>query len=114
MRKGQGSLEYLLILAAILAIAVVVVVVAQSMLNPAKSSAEVTEDKFNCATAGIELLDYSEAYGGTGTVDAQYSGDTYTECTKGTVLSDPDASCKIGGGTYTLEVKGPSFCVIHN
>jgi hypothetical protein len=36
--KGQGTLEYLLILAAILAIAVVVVVVAQSILSPAPNT----------------------------------------------------------------------------
>ncbi len=113
MRKGQGSLEYLLILAAILAIAVVVVVVAQSMLNPATKSAEVTEDKFNCATAGIELVDYKEAYdGGTVNFDVQYSGDDYTSCALVTdetkTVTSPDATCDIGGGDYTLKVEKTS------
>ncbi|MBN3037244.1 MAG: hypothetical protein JW834_02250, partial [Candidatus Diapherotrites archaeon] len=54
-----GSLEYLLILAAVLAIAVVVVVVANQMLAPAQAAAGVSEDKYRASVEGIELEGYS-------------------------------------------------------
>ena len=40
-KKGQGSLEYLLILAAVLAIAVVVVVIAQNMISPGRERGDI-------------------------------------------------------------------------
>ncbi len=58
-RKGQGALEYLLILAAVLAIAVVVILVAHQVATPAQQSALVNEDKYSCAQAGIELVNYN-------------------------------------------------------
>lgn len=65
MKKGQGSLEYLLILAAILAIAVVVVLISSSLLAEPEEATAINEDKYSCAVAGIELIGYSEAYDGT-------------------------------------------------
>ena len=59
MRKGQGSLEYLLILAAILAIAVVVVVVANSLLSSPQQQTKIGEDKYACSLQGIELVAYT-------------------------------------------------------
>ena len=63
--KAQGSLEYLLILAAILAIAVVTVVVANQMLNPAETAAAIQQDKYVCGLQSIELIDYDKPYVGT-------------------------------------------------
>jgi len=59
MKKGQGSLEYLLILAAILAIAVVVVVVANSLLSSPQQQTKIGEDKYACSLQGIELVAYT-------------------------------------------------------
>jgi uncharacterized protein (UPF0333 family) len=106
MNKGQGSLEYLLILAAILAIAVVVVVVANSMLAPAKASGAVTEDKYNCGLSGIELKNYIAPYSGTATsVSIGYNGKTVACST--TVLTETAATCIIhqaSGTANTLTV----------
>ena len=65
MRKGQGSLEYLLILAAILAVAVVVVVVANSMLSAPQQQTEVQQEKYAAAMAGFELIGYDQMFAGT-------------------------------------------------
>ena len=60
MEKAQGSLEYLLILAAILAIAVVVVVIANAMLNPAIEAGDAGTDKYQCGLQQIALESYTE------------------------------------------------------
>ncbi|MFC2174998.1 class III signal peptide-containing protein [archaeon] len=62
MKRGQGSLEYLLILAAILAIGVVVVLVANSMLATPSGAAALQEDKYKLATQGFEVKGYDEAF----------------------------------------------------
>ncbi|MCD6522739.1 MAG: class III signal peptide-containing protein [Candidatus Diapherotrites archaeon] len=62
--KAQGSLEYLLILAAILAISAVVVIVANTMLAPGQASSSVTSDKYAASLKGIELVGYSQVYDG--------------------------------------------------
>ncbi len=63
--RGQGSLEYLLILAAVLAIAVVVILVANNIMNPARTGASIQMDKYSCSLEGIELLNYNSPYLGT-------------------------------------------------
>lgn len=62
--RSQGSLEYLLILAAILAIAVVVVVVANQVLRPAKSAVFLQEDNYKASLHGIEFIAYAKPYEG--------------------------------------------------
>ncbi|MFC2174882.1 class III signal peptide-containing protein [archaeon] len=68
MKRGQGSLEYLLILAAILAIGVVVVIVANSMLSAPSGQVGLQESKYECAIAGIELIGYHAVYQGATTI----------------------------------------------
>jgi len=63
-RKGQGALEYLLLLAAILVVAVVVILVMTNVQSKAGVK-EVSEDKYKCSLAGISLLDYEEPYDGS-------------------------------------------------
>lgn len=58
MPRGQGSLEYLLILAAILALAVIVVLIANMMLGSPRETNIVTQDKYNFAVRGAELRGY--------------------------------------------------------
>ena len=115
MKKGQGSLEYLLILAAILAIAVVVVVVANSLMSAPQTQAKVGEDQYKCSLQQIELISYSEV----GIInDVHYKG---IDCSPGTVTADKsDASCKLGdnknlyvsmnaaGNSCTYEKETPS------
>jgi len=60
MKRGQGSLEYLLILAAILAIAVVVVLVANAMLGQPSEAAAIQQDKYNLAIQGFEIKGYDK------------------------------------------------------
>jgi hypothetical protein len=106
MKKGQGSLEYLLILAAILAIAVVVVVVAQSMLSPGKAAGAATTDKYNCGLAGVELTTYSTSYAGSGEISAPAWGVSYANsvCTYDSAATAKSASCIIGVNKVTVKV----------
>ncbi|MFC2175000.1 class III signal peptide-containing protein [archaeon] len=62
MKRGQGSLEYLLIFAAILAIGVVVVLVANAILGAPSESLVVQEDKYNLALAGFEVIGYDSPF----------------------------------------------------
>lgn len=61
-RKGQGSIEYLMILAAVLAIAVVVVVLATTFFTRYKEPAEVSSDKSVCGAAQVQLMNYFQRY----------------------------------------------------
>ncbi len=65
MRRAQGSLEYLLILAAILAIAVVVVIVATSLLSNPQSQTEISQAKYEAALQGVEFIGYDSVFDGT-------------------------------------------------
>lgn len=81
MTKAQGSLEYLLILAAILAIAVVVVLVATAISGATEEPTIVNEDKYQFAVQGLELVGYSEPYDGTeatGPMGIKYQGKELT------------------------------------
>ncbi len=98
-RKGQGALEYLLILAAILAIAVVVILVAHHVSTPARESALINQDRYSCAQTGIELVNYNKLPTSAGQVLIKYKGKTY-QCVgaSGYYLSESikmDAGCKI-------------------
>lgn len=96
MKKGQGSLEYLLILAAILAIAVVVIVVANSMIGTPQKTADLNKDKYECSMKGIELIDYTVR----GTVSAvNYNG---ARCIAGYSGTEA-ASCQIADEDGTAE-----------
>ncbi len=101
-KKGQGSLEYLLILAAILAIAVVVVVVARSMMAPAKRAGKAAQDKYVCGNSGIELVNYNEQISSGDTIpgdvwsgEITYKGNSIV-CDSRSTVSPPDATCTIG------------------
>ncbi|MFC2174888.1 FG-GAP-like repeat-containing protein [archaeon] len=62
MRRGQGSLEYLMVFAAILAIAVIVVLIANAMLGAPSESAISEQDKANFALAGFDLRGYDKPF----------------------------------------------------
>ena len=96
MKKGQGSLEYLLILAAILAIAVVVVVVANSMLSSPQQQSKVQQDRYACSLSGIELAPTYTIGGDVGPVN--YGEKT---CNHNTISPDSSvvASCTLGNGS---------------
>ncbi len=80
MKRGQGSLEYLLILAAILAIAVVVVLVANSLLSAPAGQTQVQEGEYACAISGIELRGYDSVYAGAASiVETGPSAITFTD-----------------------------------
>ncbi|GEM_PF-6824263 len=94
-RKGQGALEYLLILAAVLVIAVIVILVAHRISTPAQTSVTVNQDKFDCAKVGIELLNYNELPQQASDVSVKYN-DISDTCEQTTTEPDSyDASCKI-------------------
>ncbi len=62
MQKAQGSLEYLIILAAVLALAVVIVLLAGSWLGTPIESATANQDKNAFAVNGIEIRGYDKAF----------------------------------------------------
>ncbi len=101
--KGQGALEYLLILAAVLAIAVVVILVAHQISTPARESTLINQDKYSCSQAGIELLNYNQLYESEIGLNVTYLGEEY--------------SCAPAGGYYLDFESGDEIyaaCKIHN
>ncbi len=108
MEKGQGSLEYLLILAAILAIAVVVVVVANSMLSSPQQQSKVQQDRYACSLSGIELAPTYTINGDVGPV--KYGGQS---CTLNTISDNKYvvASCTLGNGSIVRVNTTDTGCV---
>lgn len=92
-KKGQGALEYLLILAAVLAIAVVVILVANQIMSPARESTVLNSDKFECAKVGIELK-YETLPDGAGDVKVVYQGQAL-HCSDDNAPDTYDAACRI-------------------
>ncbi|MCD4739719.1 class III signal peptide-containing protein [archaeon] len=102
-RKGQGSIEYLMILAAVLAIAVVVVVLATTFFTRYREPAELAQDKSVCAASGIQLLNYIERYEDSSTaatgLNVSYAGKELN-CEENTSDNPSGESvCKIGTTT---------------
>lgn len=64
MRRGQGSLEYLIILVAVLGLATLAVLVASNISTSSSKSTNVLNDKNGCGMSGITLIDYNTAYTG--------------------------------------------------
>ena len=103
-KKGQGALEYLLILAAVLAIAVVVILVAHQIATPAQNSALINQDKYNCAQAGIDLVNYNALPNSGADVHVMYKGH---EADCDSFISNAEATCTVhrkGGTTETIGV----------
>jgi hypothetical protein len=93
--RGQGSLEYLIIAAAVLAIGAVVVVVVNSVFFAPKTSADVNKDKYLASVAGIEIQDYATPYDGTAATAPKtmiYKGVVYTGPSATSYPLPPDAS----------------------
>ncbi len=65
MKKGQGSTETLLIIAAVLVIAVAVVLTANYLLGAPTESTSVVDDKFAASLKGAELIGYNKPFDGT-------------------------------------------------
>ena len=81
---AQGSLEYLLILAAILAIAVVVILIANQLMAAPQEANIINQEKYECALSGVELIGYDALYDGTkdtapSAVRLHYRGREYFE-----------------------------------
>lgn len=130
-KKGQGSIEYLMILAAVLAIAVVVVVLATTFFTRYRDPAEIAQDKSVCAASGIELKNYVDRFdciGGYaastcatgqtkwahGNMSVEYGGKVLT-CT-GSMTLVGDSACKIGlqNGSCIRLYANRTHCIIDN
>jgi len=79
--KGQGSLEYLLILAAVLAIAIVVIIVGNSLVTAPEQSTVISKDKFEASFDGVTFAGYNKAFDpndvNTWPDAINYEGETY-------------------------------------
>ena len=107
-KKGQGALEYLLILAAVLAIAVVVILVAHQIATPAQNSALINQDKYNCAQAGIDLVNYNALPNSVSHISVEYTGRGPVTCNGRMHMSDAESSCKVhlsSGAEETIGVR---------
>ncbi len=122
--RAQGSLEYLLILAAILAIAAVVVVIAQSMLSPGKKTADVGKTKYELLTKhDIELSNYNKPFDPTSTPSTletapemiikngkEYPQYTSVECWKGDPEDLDGTLCFLHPNDYDSFCPGDDTC----
>jgi len=109
-KKGQGSLEYLLILAAILAIAVVVILVASSLISAPEESTLLSKDKYTAGLAGIQLIGYDKLYTGvpgTGPTQVIYQGITHQVVTLQTIEETAELSIEDAVAIFTIG-KGPN------
>ena len=61
-KRGQGSLEYLMMQAAVLGIAIVAVVLSTSVFSAHREAPGTSEDKGLCAVQSIILLNYTDQY----------------------------------------------------
>ncbi len=102
---GQGSLEYLLIVAAVLAIGVTVALIASNMTSGARGSAEIDADKYACSLASVELVDYDQRYDGTNSTlpEVKYRGALHYP----RMVIDPpfdigEELCEIGTEAFSL------------
>ena len=62
MKKGQGSVETLLIIAAVLVIAVAVVIISNYLMSGTVDHTSVIDDKFAASLKGIELHGYDKPF----------------------------------------------------
>lgn len=65
MRKAQGSIETLLIIAAVLVITVSVVLTANYILGEPTEQSSIIDDKFAASLKGAELIGYEQQFDGT-------------------------------------------------
>ena len=100
MQRSQSSLEYIMILAGVIAIAVVIIIIASMLLAPSEDATIVASDKYAAGLIGVDLVGYTTPYDGTqetlvrklsGNVDwSNYKGTQ--SGTSDTVLTDANAS----------------------
>lgn len=101
-KKGQGSLEYLIILAAVIAVAAIVVFYMMSVVDTQQPEAIRTSQKATCSTnKGIELPTYTarfpvNASDAADWIIVNYGGEQM-KCDNSTdILDNIKASCEIG------------------
>ncbi|MEM0372334.1 MAG: class III signal peptide-containing protein [archaeon] len=95
--KGQGSLEYLIIIAAVLAIAAIVVL----FLTGAFTGARVTGDASKCKTAASQCA--TELATSTGATCSYCEGVCEGVASSNTNLyADGEAACKAGQPLYIV------------
>ncbi len=100
-KRGQGTIEYLMIQAAVLAVGVVAIVLCYFLFSNLSDPSKVAQDKSSCITTGIELKNYGvpfdsitgEANSADGFLSVKYLGKSLN-CT---ATSSPrgDAMCKV-------------------
>ena len=104
-KRGQGSLEYLLILAAVLAVAVIVVVVANNLMGGTESRVTLSDSIYECGAKGIEFLGYTQIYKGDATTTGP-SGTKFENADKTTVsltlASTPVEKSAFGAGNELI------------
>jgi uncharacterized protein (UPF0333 family) len=107
MRKAQGALEYLIIIAAVLAIAAIVVLFLTGAFKSPLSSANYSACKNQATTCNLRL-----ATAGAGTTGTICQTDCMTACTNtngndvvngvAITVANKDTTCKVdGAGTAT-------------
>ena len=105
MRKGQGSLETLLIIAAVLVIAVAVVLTANYLLGTPTESTSVIDDKFAASLKGAELIGYEKPFDGTAaTAPGEIVVNRKTH--NSVEVIDRDDLANINGLTYLTSLNG--------
>lgn len=100
-KKGQGSIEYLIILAAVIAVAAIVVVYIFYLQGGQENRIRVESQKTGCSSKGIDLPNYIDEFPVNATDAAswmivKYAGEQMT-CDAGPgPLDDLKSACKVG------------------
>jgi uncharacterized protein (UPF0333 family) len=99
MKKGQGALEYLIIIAAVIGVAAVVVAFIYPMIFENQEVAKRNSQKNICAQNGITISNYNEypkdADEAKTIIDVEYGG-SRVGCDSGDTDIQYDTRCNIG------------------
>lgn len=96
--RGQGSIEYLMILSAALTASSLIVLLATTLFSGYSEPSRLASEKSICATFGIELINYTHSYDDVTAVRSDVSvrfRNVLARCTGVSPLSTSEVSCSV-------------------
>lgn len=97
--RAQGSVEYLMMISAVIAIAVIVVVLATLFYVGYERPSHIAQDMSSCATRRIQLIDYHNRFENLpkarNNLNVKYNDGTTKGCNRSTPIEDPVSTCEI-------------------
>ena len=70
--RGQGSVEYLLLLGLVISFLAAIAIVSLNVLKEPQAIKDISQEKADCGLDRVELMNYDETYGGTSSNNPGY------------------------------------------